>query len=164
MANYTEIDIIRGLHDEACQVAGLDHSTVFVNDWSYADNPQGNESWLLFIVAEDWNSNQETAAEIRTYNIGSLLITRFAHEVSQSWAESLSSFVNLRDRMLDVFGDVKTNARSAGGLSQVHVNDISNAGERIYLDENGDQMLNDDEGIPVFIGQPILWEIKYEVC
>ncbi|MCP5016868.1 MAG: hypothetical protein GY938_16610 [Ketobacter sp.] len=164
---YTELTIIKGLAKIASQAKGFSKESVFVNEWGFFDNPKGGDCFLVFQPAEVWNSVQPRAGEIRSFSIGSLLVTRFIDSASTApmgWGDALERFSLARDRLLDRFGNITTNARAAGGLSGVSVNEIASAGERLYLDETGATIPADQEGIPVYVAQAVLFEIQYEVC
>ena len=111
----TEKAIQEGLQDVFQGMDEFANEDVVINDYSPFDLSSANAPYIIIENSDEFESTQDSYAEVTTWNIPWVLVERFTN-----WNETQGNFRKRRQAIIDKFNS-GGNARSAGGVVGVNI-------------------------------------------
>jgi hypothetical protein len=114
----TEKAIQEGLQDVFQGMDEFANEDVVINDYSPFDLSTANAPYIIIENSDEFESTQDSFAEVTTWNIPWVLVERFT-----DWNETQANFRTRRQAIIDKFNS-EGNSRSAGGVAGVNIRTI----------------------------------------
>lgn len=151
----SEIAIMEGLADVVRTLVEFRDGSVVLFDQSVLDGPRDRSPYLIFLPADVVRARDDNPATARlSWEIKAVLFTRF-----DGWATALRTFSKARFSLLTAFDD-GDDARSAGALANISVDEIRAGGPVGYRYLTYNPSTLEPEGLPIGIEQDIIFTVE----
>lgn len=146
----TEKAIQEGIQTVVQRTGVFGSSGVLINDFDVLDQSVHGGPYFIIQNSDELVSEQETVTDTGSFTLPASIFVPF-----DSWKESLDTFRDARQSVIDEFNEVGT-ARSANGIDGVNIRVIRPDGPIDYLTADN----NDPMALPVFITQRFIFEVQ----
>ena len=145
----SESSIQTGLQAAIQSMFEFADADVVINDWSILDNSNANAPYVIIENADEFTSRQDVMTPVTKWSEKITLIEKF-----EDWDTTLNGLRTRRQAIIDKINTGE--ARSAGVLEAVTIDEISSGGPIGYIYNRyiPDEQINEE--LPAFLSQLII--------
>ena len=148
----SEAAIAAGIKTTIQAMSEFADADVVDNDYGVMDGSMENAPYVIIGTSDDFISEQDTQDHNTVWDINITLIEAFV-----DWKATLGTIRTNRQAILDEYNSTTSNARSAGGLEGVDINEIRSSGPLVPVYPNWIDPEMEADADPIYIMAPLIF-------
>ncbi len=148
----SEAAIAAGIKTTLQAMAEFANADIVDNDYGVMDGDMSQAPYVIIGTSDDFISEQDTQDHLTIWDINITLIEAF-----DTWETTLGTIRTNRQAILDIYNSTTSNARSAGGLEGVSINEIRADGPLVPVYPNWLDPDLEADSDPIYIMAPMIF-------